>query len=723
MEDIIQHGHQFYIKASSTLADQRLRVLKQGQAFGVFDVYGDVKPIGSGAQGFFNGATRFLSRMELRLGNRYPILLSSSITSDDHLLVADLTNADIALGEGVTIPHSSFHVSRSKFVLEDSCYEQIEITNFSEREIILPISIIYRADFADMFEIRGMRREKHGEPLKTLVAEDYVVLSHRGVDQKIRSARLHFSPAPVQISEAECRYELKLAPDEKATVYTTVTCWHREYQEAPFRTFPDEYARAFDFHLQKAKDKCIINASSERFNLWLERSRSDIALMTTKSEYGTYPYAGIPWFNTIFGRDGLITAMQCLWTDANLAKGVLMCLAKLQAHEDRPYEDAEPGKMLHELRDGEMVSTGELPFKKYYGSADVTPLFVILAGRYLKTTADTEFIQNIWPSIEKAVAWIDGYGDIDHDGFVEYFKRSPKGLDNQGWKDSPDSVSHHDGRLAEGPIALCEVQGYVYEAKLQAAMIAKHLGKLSQSQQYEREALALQQKFQTSFWDFEKDFVALALDGKKNPCHVLSSNAGHCLFSKIVTKEQAQKVATHLFSEEMFSGWGVRTLSSKAARYNPMSYHNGSVWPHDNAIIAEGLANYGLKDEVLKVTEAMFDLAAHIDLYRLPELFCGFPKRPGQAPTLYPVACSPQAWAAGSVFQLLKACLGLEIDGLQKRVLFNHPVLPSAIQDLQINKLAVGSDGEVDILLRRRGTEISVYVDRRVGPIEVIVVK
>jgi glycogen debranching enzyme len=488
---------------------------------------------------------------------------------------------------------------------------------------------------------------------------------------------------------------------------------------------PCTYERAFSARKAEVSAwrnaTCDVTSSSESVNRWVARSGSDLQMMTTHTPYGLYPYAGVPWFSTPFGRDGIITAMELLWAQPDLARGVLAFLSATQATRVSDAQDAQPGKILHEMRGGEMAALGEIPFGLYYGSVDATPLFVLLAGLYAERTGDDETVAALWPNIEAALAWIDGPGDADGDGFVEYYRATEQGLANQGWKDSYDAIFHADGLLAEGPIALAEVQGYVYGAKHTAARCAERLGHGKQARHLKAQADELAQRFDASFWCPELGTYAMALDGKKQRCRVRSSNAGQVLFTGIAKPERAAEVADLLLRPQFFTGWGIRTIANTEARYNPMSYHNGSVWPHDNALIALGLARYGRQRAVERLFKGLFEAATYMDMRRLPELFCGFQRGRGRGPTLYPVACSPQAWASATPFTLLEASLGLEFDPIANEIRLRNPRLPEFLDEVVLRNLRL-KQASVDLKVNRHDTEVSVEILRRRGQVQVSVV-
>jgi glycogen debranching enzyme len=709
----------FYIAATSPPTERSNRVLKQGETFAVFDHCGDIKQEGLGEEGLYHEGTRFLSAFLLKLGSIRPLFLSSTIKEDNDLLTVDLTNPDLYIGDKLIIHRSTVHIFRCKFLWQGACYERIRIRNYGLCSVQQIIALHYEADFADIFEVRGTKRKQRGRRLPSRLTADSVVLAYEGLDGVQRRTRLQFTPPPERLDEANARFAVTLAPNAEETFFVTTSC-QSSPEESPLLSYDGAMA-AEGRTVQTDERETAIRTSSEQFNRWLNRTKADLHMMTTGTPQGPYPYAGVPWYSTVFGRDGLLTAFECMWLQPEMARGVLAHLASTQAKEVRAEQDAEPGKILHEARKGEMAALDEIPFRRYYGSVDATPLFVLLAGAYYQRTGDAEFIREIWPNLELALTWIDIYGDADQDGFVEYQRRSPQGLVHQGWKDSQDAVFHADGTLATGPIALCEVQGYVYAAKLAASRLAALMGKEEKAKQLLVQARILQQKLEEIFWCEEISTYALALDGAKQPCRVRTSNAGHCLFAGIAGQEPASAMARTLLADSSFSGWGIRTVADGEVRYNPMSYHNGSVWPHDNALIAYGLARYGFKDAVLKVFQGLFDASVPADFHRLPELFCGFPRRPGEGPTLYPVACSPQSWSSASIYLLLQACLGIEINGRDGTIQFTNPVLPAFLQEVRITNLKIGK-GSIDLLLQYHDHDVGINVLRKTRDIRVLAV-
>jgi glycogen debranching enzyme len=718
LEELIKVEDRYYILATSPLADDRTRVLKNAESFGVFDRFGDIHTVGPGEQGLYHMGMRHLSRSALRLEGLRPLLLSSTIKEDNALFTVDLTNPDVSEDGRVLAARGTLHVFRSKFLWKGVCYEAIRIRNFGLQPLDTQFTLRFDADFADIFEVRGLERLRRGNRLEDRVEDGAIVLSYEGLDRVVRRTRISCSPAASEIWSSGMQFRTHLDAQHEAEFFITVAC---ETEECPTWRLP--YATALmesgdALNALRAQD-CQIYSGNEQFNDWLNRSTADLHMMVTLSENMVYPYAGVPWYSTVFGRDGIITALQYLWVNPVIARGVLLHLAETQATEVNPEQDAEPGKIVHEQRAGEMAALGEHPFRRYYGSVDATPLFVILAGAYYERTADFHFIRSIWPNVLRALEWMDTFGDPDRDGFVEYSRRSRKGLVQQGWKDSQDSVFHANGLLAEPPIALCEVQAYVYAAKRAASGLAIALGDPETADRLAREAHELQTRFEAAFWSDELSTYVLALDGGKRPCNVRASNAGHCLFAGIASREHAEIAAEVLLSSELFSGWGIRTLGASEVRYNPMSYHNGSVWPHDNSLIALGFARYGLLPKAAKILSGLFDAALFLDQHRLPELFCGFGRRPGEGPTLYPVACSPQAWAAGSAFLLLQACLGLNVNALERNVRFQHGFLPEFIPEMELRNLTVG-DAKVDLHIRRHAYSLGISVQRRTGEVEIL---
>ena len=708
----------FYIPATGPAARPR-RTLKHDNTFIVVDSHGDIGASAGGPDGLFHCDTRFLSHLELLLNGMQPLLLGSNVRDDNTLLTVDLTNPDVYFDHHLVLPKDTLHVVRTIFLWRDTAYQRLAIHNHGDRPVDLRLSLLFDCDFADLFEVRGLRRERRGVVSRRLVRPATTLLSYEGLDARVRQTALTFDPPPGEITPTTASYRLNLAPKQATPIFFTIGCGAPE----PPKPIPFLRGLRAVHRNQRAAshNTATVETSNDLFNEVLCRSMSDLHMLMTNTPQGPYPYAGIPWYSTTFGRDGLITALQMLWLDPRIAQGVLRRLAAYQAKTDDPASDAQPGKILHEIRNGEMAELREVPFGLYYGSVDSTPLFVMLAGLYAERTGDDATIAELWPAIEAALGWIDGPGDPDGDGFLEYYRATEQGLANQGWKDSQDAIFHADGQLAQGPIALAEVQGYVYSAKHAAARCALRLGLVERAHHLQAQAEELAERFDASFWCPNLETYALALDGRKDPCRVRSSNAGQVLFTGIAKLERAIKVADGLLRPQFFSGWGIRTIANTESRYNPMSYHNGSIWPHDNALITLGMARYGLKRSIERVFKGLFDAATYMDMRRLPELFCGFQRGRGRGPTHYPVACSPQAWASATPFTLIEASLGLEFDPAANEIRLRNPRLPSFLDEVILRNLQL-KQSSVDLKVRRHANEVSVEILERRGQIQVSVV-
>ena len=708
----------FYIPMTGPAARPR-RALKHDDTFVVLDSHGDIGASAGGPDGLFNADTRYLARLELVLDGVQPLLLGSNLRDDNSALTVDLTNPDVYRNERIVLQKDMLHIVRTIFLWRGTAYQRIGLQNHGEGTASFDLTLLFDNDFADLFEVRGERRLRRGIGSSKLLGPADVALEYSGLDGKPRSTALQFDPRPTRLAVNAGTFHLDLAPQQASSLFVSVAC------NKPAALKPSPFFRGLLAHRREMRQSTSgatsIETSNNIFNEVLCQSMADLNMLMTETPQGRYPYAGIPWYSTTFGRDGLITALQMLWIDPRVARGVLKRLAFYQAKSIDPLADAEPGKILHEMRGGEMAALREVPFAQYYGSVDATPLFVLLAGLYVERTGDDETLAELWPAIEAALRWIDGPGDPDRDGFVEYQRASEQGLANQGWKDSYDAIFHADGRLAEGYIALSEVQGYVFAGKHLAARCALRLGLVDRARQLEADAQRLAERFEEAFWCDDLGTYALALDGAKQPCRVRTSNAGQLLFTGIARTDRARMVASDLMSNKFFSGWGIRTVARGEARYNPMSYHNGSIWPHDNALIALGLARYGLKHSVEHVFKGLFDAASYMDLRRLPELFCGFQRERRRGPTLYPVACAPQAWASATPFTLLEAALGLEFEAQRGEIRLRNPRLPAFLNEVILRELQLGSSS-VDLRVRRHGDDVSLEVLRTRGQIQVSIV-
>jgi glycogen debranching enzyme len=708
----------FYIASTSAVTAPRSHVLKEADSFAVLDQFGDIQANGPAPEGLFFEDTRYLSRLVLSIDRLRPLLLSSAVTEDNAMLSTDLTNPDLFEGDRLRIMRDTVHILRSTVLGECEMFVRLELHNFGATPARFQLGLDFDADYADLFEVRGAVRRQRGKILPDEPRPNGAVLAYRGLDDVIRRSHFTLDPPPAAVGPRRVGWEIDLRPDCTNAITLALRC-ERQGRLPAATSYATSLATAAKRTTDRRARSGDLYSTNETFNDWLNRSRADLDMLVSATPHGLYAYAGIPWFSTAFGRDGIITALQCLWLDPSLAEGTLRFLAATQSTTFDPAADAEPGKILHETRKGEMAALGEVPFARYYGSIDATPLFIILATAYYVRTGNLGLIRALWPNIEAALVWITDFGDLDGDGFLEYDRKSVNGLVNQGWKDSRDSIFHADGRLAEAPIALAEVQAYAFAAYSGAVELAGALGLAERAREFAMAAERLRQRFETMFWLDELATYALALDRDKQPCRVRASNAGHVLFAGLASPERAARVAETLMAPDSFSGWGIRTVAQDGARYNPISYHNGSIWPHDNGLIAMGFARYGLKRPLVRLLSGLFDASLFMNLRRLPELFCGFARRPGTGPTSYPVACNPQAWSSASVFAMLGAAIGISFDPSMHQIRFTRPVLPPWLDELRITNLRL-ANASADLLLQRSREDVALHVLRRDGEIDVV---
>jgi len=707
----------YHIQAAPGAAAIPKLVLKHQESFIVADRAGDFPAHFDGEFGFYHEGTRHLRWLELRLHGHRPLILSSAASPANDQILIGLANADFHAAEGAEpIPRNSIYIDRLISLRAPHLVETVVVSSYHAAPCEVTLEVIFAADFFDVFEVRGMHRARRGTLLPEQRQDGFVRLSYRGLDDLVRVSDIRFDPPPMMIASNRAVYHLALAPGASHEIDITVSAAANE--EPPSTTIAARSLRASAYTL--AAETARVKTDNDTFSALFEQSLADLQMLLTDTPQGAVPYAGVPWFVAPFGRDSIITALQLLPYNAAVAAGTLRFLAAWQGRGRDDFKDEEPGKILHEYRRGEMANCREIPFIPYYGSIDATPLFVVLLAEYVRWTGDMRLARELWPAAQAALAWMRDGGDRDGDGYLEYMTSSELGLVNQGWKDSEDSVSHANGSLAAPPIALAEVQGYFYAALTGAADVASILGDTASADTLRREAQHLFDRFNRDFWMEQDSFYALALDGAKRPCEIIASNAAHCLWTGIVPDDRAALVGKRLFAEDMFSGWGIRTLCARERRYNPMSYHNGSVWPHDNAIAAAGFRRYRLGTFVLGVASAVFDASRHFERGRLPELFCGFERRPGHGPISYPVACSPQAWASGSALQLLTAMLGLEADAAAGRLTFVSPQLPPWLRSVELYDLRVGSSS-LDVGVSRGRDGASVELLARRGDVELIV--
>jgi glycogen debranching enzyme len=680
-------------------------VVKEGEVFLYTDVQGNIPRGNTYGLGLYFKDTRFLNILELYIDGKSPLLLSSSAELDYRASI-ELTNPDITGAEGkVIVPQETLNIRRLR-VIRDNLYERIRVKNYNLFPVEVKLQLVLGADFFDVFEVRGLRRIRRGQILKPKYDGRALSMAYFGLDDVFRQTRIECWPQPTTWQTgpegAQITYHLSMKPHETRIMNLAIkpivgTERRKTYSLDTVSSFLRQSYN--EWEVSSAK----ITTDNELFNSILERSERDIRQLITPTTHGTILVAGIPWFVAPFGRDALITSLETLMLNTYPAYESLKMLASLQGKEVDQMRDEEPGKIFHEIRQGELTNLNEVPYTPYYGSADATPLFLIVVSELFKWTGDIAFLNTMLDPIERALRWIDDFGDRDGDLFVEYLRKSPRGLINQGWKDSGGAVCHKDGTKAAPPIAVAEVQGYVYRAKKDIAEVYSFLGQEDLATKLNREAEALKERFNKMFWMDERACFAMALDKDKKKVETITSNAGQCLFGGIADDKKAKKLVERLMQPDMFSGWGIRTLSKGASNYNPMSYHGGTVWPHDNAIIVWGFKQYGFTTEALKIVSGLFDATITFDYLRLPELFCGFSRRSPHPPVGYPVSCAPQAWAAGSIFFALQTMLGLRADA-PKNTLYVNPTLPRWLNEVKVEDLKVG-EARLSILFTRIGEE------------------
>jgi glycogen debranching enzyme len=690
-------------------------LIKEGDLFFLTDLQGNVPERNPNGLGLYLADTRFLSRFELVVEGLRPTILLS--TGHSHSLSEQiLTNPNLRI-DGRVVPEQTIGIRRYRRLVAEGASELLNFVNYNGFAVRLQVAFRFDADFADIFEVRGIVQAFRRGPIQlALPRSGTITFRYDGADGITRETELGFEPAPASFDATAASYELELPARGARRISVRVALREGATDGAPTRRAAPEARRAG--YERWLESHARVETSSALFDASFRQSRLDLRTLLGGEGEQIFAAAGIPWYASLFGRDSLITALLDLWSSHALARHTLQVLARLQGERNDPSRDEEPGKIMHELRRGELARLGVVPFAPYYGTVDATPLFVLLLAEYHRASNDLDLVSSLRANLEAALAWIERSADRDRDGFVTYQRRSRSGLDNQGWKDSWDGIVHSDGSLPQPPIALVEVQGYVYAAWRGAASLLRRLGDEERARRLEAKAARLRRAFDERFWMEEEGFYCMAIDGDGRQVRSVGSNPGHALFSGIVPVERGQRVARRLMAEDLFTGWGIRTLSSRERSYNPAGYHLGTVWPHDNAIVALGLKRYGHDDLALQIVSGMFGACQHFPSFRLPELFCGFARSAFGLPVRYPVACSPQAWASASPSAFLQVVLGLQPDAPARELRIVRPGLPPWLSWVKVERLPVG-DAEVDLRYERIGDHTAVDVAAMRGDVRV----
>ncbi|WP_026688865.1 amylo-alpha-1,6-glucosidase [Alteribacter aurantiacus] len=673
------------------------RVIKENDVFLLTDEKGNIPKDHPYGPGLYSKDTRFLSKMDLKINGQEPILLSSE-AEVSYMASMIMTNPHMESDGEVELWRESVELTRKRFIYRDVFYEVVTAKNYNPKRTQFNISLHVDADFNDMFIVRGFQNGETGSRGETTLDGNQLVLTYNGADDVKRETVIAWNEQTSSATkDGDVYFDLDLDHEEEKTiVFTFVPTINGD---VPKTYEPQE---ALDNLAQSYKDwedeTTQVKTDNAPLQRLIERGIGDLRVLLTDLGYGRFPVAGLPWFGVPFGRDSLIAALQMLPFNPEVAKGTLKTMASTQGQSKDSWRDEEPGKIMHEMRFGELANTGQIPFTPYYGTIDATPLFLVLLSEYIKWTGDMDLFTELETNVERALEWIDSYGDRDGDLFVEYHQESSKGIANQGWKDSGDSIVHRNGDLAKTPIALSEVQGYVYQAKESIAAIYEKRAEGEKAEALRSEAANLKDAFEKAFWMEDVNFYALALDEGKNQVGTITSNPGHVLFSGMLDQDRAQTVSSMLVSDKMFSGYGIRTMGKGEAGYNPMSYHNGTIWPHDNSMVILGMSKTGNKQDAAKAMKGLIDSAASFEYDRLPELFCGYDAK-GKAVN-YPVACSPQAWAAGTPLLFIQSILGLFPDSLNETIALN-PELPEGTNELEVANVSIGR-GELSVRVTRK---------------------
>lgn len=696
-------------------------IIKEGEYFLYTYENGDMAHGNRAGLGLYYRDTRFLSSMETRIEGMHPLFLSSS-SERGYMANIHLSNPDIIAGGDALVPQDVVSIRRSRLIWE-GLVERIFVRNFHTVPVNVRLSLSLTSDFADIFEVRGMLREKRGRVHRPHVEDGEVTLSYTGTDRMLRITRILFSRRPDEIRAGRAGVEASfffLLDSGELEFIDLHVLPREEGEDTEALGFVEARTRLRGSYAEWMRGAARINTGNNVFDIAVQRGQRDLRSLQTRTRYGDIVVGGVPWYSAPFGRDALVTAYETLMLKPEIARDCLVFLANFQGTEVDDWRDEEPGKIMHEIRQGEMARMEEIPHTPYYGSVDSTPLFLILLSEYLKWTGDLDTFRYLEDNVMSALGWIDEHGDLDGDGLVEFRRRSPMGLTNQFWKDSGDSILLPGSRIPCPPVATVETQGYVYYAKRRMGELFLRLGKTELGERLGREAEALRRKVEELFWDEELGFYVIALDGEKRPVRVVSSNAGQLLFTGLPAAQRAKRVIERLAGREMFSGWGIRTLGEKEHYYNPLSYHNGSIWPHDNALILRGVKRYGEDEKCMAVVEGLFRAGMRLGRMRLPELFCGFRRTRFDEPVPYPVACSPQAWASGSIFLILQSLLGLSPDAMRGVLYINNPSLPPWLEQVWLRGLRVG-DARLALLFRREGQSTVFSVMEKEGDMRVVV--